>query len=108
MQSFKVNCDFPYEIKNVSSLLQNKLKIFRSHTEGFVEVGDEKWIMPKKYEKFSSEIYNFEARPSDVFICTHPRSGTTITQELIWLLCNDLNYEEASTTELSRRFPFME
>lgn len=75
---------------------------------GFVEIGPEKWILPDKFRRCADQMYNFEARSGDVYICTYPRSGTTWTQEMIWLICNDLDYETAEKITLNERFPFFE
>ena len=74
----------------------------------YVQVGPEKWLLPSKFKLCADEIYNFEARSSDVIICSYPRSGTTWTQEMIWLICNDLDYETAKKITLNERFPFFE
>jgi len=52
--------------------------------------------------------YNFKARPDDVWILSVPRSGTTWTQEMIWLLANNMNFEQAEQRLLIERFPFFE
>lgn len=75
---------------------------------GYVQVGAENWILPYKFKHHANNIYNFEARSDDVWICTYPRSGTTWTQEMIWLICNDLDYETAKRITLNERFPFFE
>ncbi|XP_066596196.1 sulfotransferase 1B1-like isoform X2 [Prorops nasuta] len=36
------------------------------------------------------------------------QQGTTWTQELVWLVANDLNFEQAKSTPLLQRFPFVE
>lgn len=100
---------FPHEIIEVEYVKNRKMiKEFTAQSDGFVQVGSEKWILPKRYTEYAELIYNFEARPDDVFICTFPRSGTTWTQEMIWLICNNLNYETATEKELFSRFPFLE
>lgn len=119
---------FPYEIQTLDAAINEQLKRDRTqgwhnkfwitenlisicvqgHAAGFVSVGEEKWILPSGYKNLADELYNFQARYDDVFLCTYPRSGTTMTQEIIWLLCNDLNYEEAKSKQLLARFPFLE
>jgi len=90
-------------------LSANKDFIGHAIQEGMIEIGPEKWIMTKTFADHDlDEFYNFEARADDVYICTFPRSGTTLTQEMIWLLCNDLNYEAAKATDLEWRFLFLE
>lgn len=75
---------------------------------GFVQVGPEGYFFPYKYKAHAAQYYNFEARPDDIWIATVPRSGTTWTQELIWLLANRLDFEQAQQRPLTERFPFLE
>lgn len=58
--------------------------------------------------KHAEQLYNFEARPNDVWVATCPRSGTTMTQELIWLIVNDFDYDRAHREPLTKRFPLLE
>lgn len=71
-------------------------------------MGPERFVLFSGYKKSSDIIYNFEARSDDVFVCTHPRSGTTWAQEMVWLICNDLDYETARGEVLNKRFPYLE
>jgi hypothetical protein len=76
---------------------------------GFVQVqGPNKYLFPSKYKEAGKHFYNFQSRPDDVWVATYPRSGTTWTQELVWLINNDLDYETASKVQLTERFPFFE
>lgn len=101
--------DFPYEIKKVDDEFgQKMLKELSGQPHGLVEVGPKKWLLPPTYRNFADKIYNFQARPDDVFICTFPRSGTTWTQEMIWLLANNFDYDTALKNQLLERFPFLE
>jgi len=76
---------------------------------GYMKIGPEKWMMPKGFNRENCEkLYNFQARSDDVYISTCARSGTTFTQEMIWLLCNNLDYEAAKQKFLGLRFPFFE
>lgn len=47
-------------------------------------------------------------RDEDVLIMTFPRSGTTWTQELVWCMMHDLDFDTASSTPLPMRSPFIE
>lgn len=99
---------FPFEIKRIQGRVhENIVKDFLGQPDGIVEVGPEKWIMPTSYIKDAEKIYNFEARSDDVFITTFPRSGTTWASEMIWLLCNDLDYKTASN-DSTEKFTFLE
>lgn len=41
-----------------------------------------------------------------MWLLSYPKSGTTWSQELIFLLKNNLDYEKASKYEMKARFPF--
>ncbi|XP_011883461.1 PREDICTED: sulfotransferase 1C4-like [Vollenhovia emeryi] len=83
-------------------------KWYPLHKRGFVKIGERKWFLPYKYVEEGNNIYNFEIRPDDTWIITYPRSGTTVTQELVWLVANDMNFDEAHRRYLLERFPFVE
>lgn len=61
-----------------------------------------------RYQKLDQRIKDMEIKPDDVWLVTYPKSGTTWCQEMIWLICNDLDYEKAATVKLHARFPFLE
>lgn len=71
-------------------------------------MGPEKWITLEFYAENADEVYNFEARPDDVYISTFSRSGTTWVSEMMWLLCNNFNYEAAKARKHDLRIPFLE
>ncbi|XP_014681222.1 PREDICTED: amine sulfotransferase-like [Priapulus caudatus] len=54
------------------------------------------------------ETNNFEIRSDDIWVITYPKCGTTWTQEIVWLVCNNADRETANTVELDTRFPFFE
>lgn len=58
--------------------------------------------MPDKIIPFADSFLEFEVRPDDVWIITFPKCGTTWTQEMIWLLANDLDYKGAAVSLLER------
>jgi len=51
---------------------------------------------------------DFQWRPSDVVVSSGPKAGTTWTQEMVWLIANDFDYEAAKKDRLDVRFPYME
>ncbi|XP_055390018.1 sulfotransferase 1B1 [Condylostylus longicornis] len=100
---------FPYEITPLDPETNTDLlKYFHGERTGFVQVGPEKYFFPWKYKNSAEHFYNFQARPDDIWIATFPRSGTTWTQELIWLIANNLDFKTAKTEYLTKRFPFFE
>ncbi|XP_046390346.1 sulfotransferase 1C4-like isoform X1 [Ischnura elegans] len=101
--------DFPYEIKEVEENLGNQVTaVFHKRKNPFLQVGPKKYFMYSKYRNEAAGYYNMELRPDDVWVITFPRSGTTWTQELVWLLNNDLDYERALKEKLIDRFPLLE
>lgn len=54
------------------------------------------------------KMETFTMRESDVFVISHPRSGTTWTQELVYLIANDADFDQAKAAHLDDRFPYME
>ncbi|CAK9809497.1 Luciferin sulfotransferase [Anthophora plagiata] len=84
------------------------LEIFKGERTGWVLVGSKKWFFPFRYTEQGKGFYNFKARPDDIWVLSYPRSGTTWTQELVWLLSNDLDFEKAKKELLAERFPFLE
>lgn len=81
---------------------------FLGEKDGFVQVGPKKYFFASPFIKHAEHIYNFEARSDDIWIATFPRSGTTMTQEIIWLIANDFDYDRAQRQSLPERFPFLE
>ncbi|XP_055691164.1 luciferin sulfotransferase-like [Lutzomyia longipalpis] len=72
----------------------------------------EKWCMepcflPVYYQDMAEKIENFVVRPDDVWVITYPKCGTTWTQEMVWQICNNLDYE-GGKEKLSIRFPYLE
>lgn len=74
----------------------------------FVQVGPKKFLFPGTFKKHADHFYNFKARADDIWIATYPRSGTTWTQELTWMIANDLDYDGAQRDFLTKRSPFFE
>ncbi|XP_031780670.1 sulfotransferase 1C4 [Nasonia vitripennis] len=90
------------------STTKEMLADFKGEKLGWVLVGEKKWFLPAKYAKQCPLYYNFEVKPDDTWIVTFPRSGTTWTQELVWLLSNNLDFATAKSVPLVKRYPFLE
>ncbi|XP_012216892.1 sulfotransferase 1A1-like [Linepithema humile] len=84
------------------------LELFKGERTGWVLVGPEKYFLASNYIQQGAGFYNFKARPDDIWVASYPRSGTTWTLELVWLLSNNLDFETAGKRFLAERFPFLE
>ncbi|CAK1596509.1 unnamed protein product [Parnassius mnemosyne] len=101
--------DLPYEIRDVTPE-EDKIikKCLIGYTKPFVKCGKNGYVMPAAFRKYAETIYNLEVRPDDIWVITFPRSGTTWTQEMVWLIENDLDFKAAKEKPLYARFPMLE
>ncbi|XP_018018991.1 luciferin sulfotransferase isoform X2 [Hyalella azteca] len=60
-----------------------------------------------QYADFHSAHRSFPCRSSDIWVASHPKAGTTWTQELVWCLVRGLDHS-LSSKPLMNRFPFFE
>ena len=66
-------------------------------------------MVPSKFQKFAEKIWNFTPRPDDIWIVTYPKSGQTLTQEIMWQIVNGIELEsEQSKKPIMLRSPFLE
>ncbi|XP_070272916.1 sulfotransferase 1C4-like [Myotis yumanensis] len=54
------------------------------------------------------QIWDFQARPDDLLICTYPKAGTTWTQEIVDLIQNEGDVDRTQRAPTHVRFPFIE
>ncbi|KAK0174643.1 hypothetical protein PV327_010397 [Microctonus hyperodae] len=87
---------------------EEMLKLFHGERNGWVQVGEKKYFFPNRYIEQGEGFYKFKPRSDDTWVLSYPRSGTTWTQELVWLLSNDLDFDTAKNNLLAERFPFFE
>lgn len=79
-----------------------------------VKSKDEKWkdfpacTLPNDFIESLENLKSLTIYEDDVILCGFPRSGTTLMQEMIWLLVNDFNFEKAKSVITDRRFPLLE
>lgn len=66
-------------------------------------------VMIQKFmDQCAERIKKMEIYEDDVWVVTFPKCGTTWTQEMVWLVNNNLDYEEALNVNLNDRYPFLE
>ncbi|CAH2086174.1 unnamed protein product [Euphydryas editha] len=101
--------NYPLEIRDVEpEKAEILMKYFTGEHTGFVRVGPKGYILPYMFKYEAFKIYTMEIRPTDVFVVSYPRSGTTWTQELVWMVANDMDYETANKIPLTKRYSFLE
>ncbi|XP_075969855.1 sulfotransferase 1C4-like [Anticarsia gemmatalis] len=100
---------YPYEFKEISDEEKAEVaRLFRyPHIES-IRVGPKGYLMQKRFRDHAEDFYNLPIRPDDLFVVSYQRSGTTLTQELTWLLMNNLDYTTALNVPISHRYPFLE
>ncbi|XP_055706447.1 luciferin sulfotransferase-like [Phlebotomus papatasi] len=69
---------------------------------------DQTHFLPGLFQDTIETLYNFQVRPDDVWVVTFPKSGTTWVQEMVWQICNDLDYERSKQEHQMERFPYLE
>ncbi|XP_017782119.1 PREDICTED: sulfotransferase family cytosolic 1B member 1-like [Nicrophorus vespilloides] len=65
------------------------------------------YSLPESFSKYQKEIEDLEVYDDDVWVTSFPKSGTTWTEELVWCVANDLDFE-AAKVDVDERFPFVE
>ncbi|XP_050716686.1 sulfotransferase 1C4-like [Eriocheir sinensis] len=89
--------------------LAQQQKDFTAYKNGLVRFSPGGWLLTKKFTKFANSIYNFKWRSSDVVVMTYPKCGTTWTQEIIWTMRNNTNFDHPHANEpIMDRSPFIE
>ncbi|KAF2883515.1 hypothetical protein ILUMI_22688 [Ignelater luminosus] len=97
------------EIGNDNEIDKLLNRVFTSPIRtGYVEVGEDKFCLPVYYQKYEESLKSFDIFEDDVFICGHPKTGTTWCSEMIWLIVNNLNYEGALSKEIYKRVSQLE
>jgi hypothetical protein len=81
-------------------------KGFTGYRDGLVTSTPGGWTMLPTTANLIPKISKMEVRPSDVWVVTYPKCGTTWTQELVWQIVNKVDLE-GGKAELGVRFPFL-
>ena len=65
-------------------------------------------VLPRAFAKYEKTIVDMEVFEEDIWISSFPKCGTTWTQEMVWNIVNDLDFDRAKSEKLDRRIPFFE
>lgn len=87
---------------------QELLNDHKGEHSGWYFAGTNKYLFPSKFKNELNNFYHCPVRDNDIWISTFPRSGTTLTQELVWLIKNKFDFETAKKINIWERSPFFE
>ena len=65
-------------------------------------------VLPREFAKYEKKIMDLEVFDDDIWISSFPKCGTTWTQEMVWNIVNNLDFEAAKRKTLDLRVPFLE
>ncbi|XP_026468555.1 sulfotransferase 1 family member D1-like [Ctenocephalides felis] len=65
-------------------------------------------VVTERYKEIAERIKSFNVRSDDIWIVTYPKSGTTWSQEMLWLISNNLDFKTAREISLEERSQFIE
>lgn len=80
----------------------------------YVEVTSDKHpgktcVLIKRYQELCAErIKDMTVYADDIWVLSFPKCGTTWTTEMVWLINNIMDFEQARTIDANNRFPFLE
>lgn len=75
---------------------------------------DPKWkdspafVLPDAFINNTDKNKRFEVFPDDIWLTCYPKTGSTLVQEMVWLLNNNLDFEGAKSELEMKRFPYYE
>ncbi|KAF6210736.1 hypothetical protein GE061_013846 [Apolygus lucorum] len=99
---------FPFEITPVEKSKNEELLTYFLKEDGFVTIGPQKFCMNQHYADYAENFYNIEVKKDDVWIVTYPRSGTTWTHEMMWIMMHGMDFEKAKSVWHGDKFLFLE
>ncbi|XP_059490649.1 luciferin sulfotransferase-like [Neocloeon triangulifer] len=89
--------------RDLEADLAKKLEaMFGVANGGMIEVNPGQVLIPPKFKDVAQRIVDMEVHPDDVWLVSYPRTGSTWTQEMVWLLGNDLDFQGAKMLQQLR------
>ena len=82
-----------------------KAKSFPEKLEAEAVRYDNGFLVRRKFVNQMENFHNFDLRDDDIFIMSHPKTGSTWTQELVWMMVNDLDVERSKNTKKDEKSP---
>ena len=66
------------------------------------------YLLPEQIVGKLNEIENFQFNPNDSICVSFPKSGTTLLQEIVYLIQTNFDYQSAKQFDISERYAFIE
>lgn len=66
------------------------------------------YLLPEQIVGKLNQIENFQFNNSDCICASFPKSGTTLIQEIVYLIETNFDYQSAKENDISERFSFIE
>merc|ERR1719474_638231 len=96
----------------VEEIQSGILDVFKANQfgfeDGFVKFLPSEQVLPRCFIRVENEISSLPVMDDDVWISSFPKCGTTWTQEMVWNIVNNLDFQTAKSTSLEDRIPFLE
>jgi len=107
--------DYPHSFEEIplseyegDAAIKDIYQKFTRQKTGFERVGPHRFVSVKGGQDVIKRIYNMKVTDKDIWVVTYPRSGTTWTQEMVWNILNDLDFERAKKTDIDKKFFFLD
>lgn len=65
-------------------------------------------FLPLTFANHAERFKNFKVREDDIWIISYPKTGTTWTVEMAWILMNSIDYENTTKISPCYRVPYLE
>ncbi|KAF5274102.1 hypothetical protein FQR65_LT04500 [Abscondita terminalis] len=82
-------------------------ELLDSYCDSYVQFGKNDTCLNGIYLNYIDVIRNFEIRNDDIIVASYPKAGTTWTQEVVWMIANNVDFIGAQE-HLDKRFPHLE
>merc|ERR1712198_522212 len=79
---------------------------FKGYPDGLVRYGDGNLAILPATAEMIKEYKKMKVRENDIWVVTYPKCGTTWTQEMVWQIANNCNFENEK--KLDERYTFLE
>ena len=104
MADIKTQAITDEEIQRLSLVYET----FRCNGQSYVRAIPGNCVLPAAYEKFKSFYRNWKILKDDIYVFAFPKNGTTWTEELVWMIENNCDFERGKAIPLNERVPFMD